>query len=246
MVIRFDGSSPSPTSWPGGRYGSVRTVLQNPVAWSSANSVFGDAYRHPEFPAVITLDGDDHRRIRSVLAPLLDRQGVEALRRRLAPIARRTVEDALRRARFDAVVDVARPVASASVEALLGARVPSEYLGATAAVAAAMGAQANLVGTPRLEAYEAALGELHALFLDWLRRPPSREGAAGLFASAVRAHRITVREAVANLVLLSIAGSETTIGLLAGVIVRLAAAHPLHERLRRQRVARVRFIEEGA
>ena len=230
-----------------GGYDDVVVHLRSPETWSSGNSVFGDGTAHPEFPAVIVADGVDHRRQRSVLTRLLEAPTIEAIVDKTDLLLEQLLPGVLQAREFDAIAEIARPVTRTVGAGLLGFDPPPWFWTATADVAGAMGRQQASAGMDHLVRYEAALDRMHRYLLRKLReRSGSRSGALPVFTSAIRGGDLSVREAVSNLVLISTAGSESTLGLLGGILLHFAGSPDLHERLRKQPLARHRFIEEVA
>jgi hypothetical protein len=167
---------------------------------------------------MISADPADHARLRGLAGRAFTPRRIAALRPRVATIADSLLDAAVPTGRMDVVADFAHPLPMTVVGELLGiptADLPSVKRWADA-IAGFM--SSGRVAADEVEGYlaawEAMAGYLRTLASDRVARDEDDHNV-GLLLRAERAGEATDDEVVANLVLLAVAGHETTTDTLA-------------------------------
>jgi len=204
----------------------------------------GDGELSPFYDSILFLNGDAHRRVRSVVQSLFTPRALARLEDRLRSFARDLLRELAARpsGAFDAYEDFAWPVQLNSLAALLGVPRP--------AVAHVRGLMPDLVvlGTPRMWSDDAwrrraaAASDRLVAFLESLAREADRcapDGLVRVLVGEQRAGRLARHDLVATLSAVVVAGVETTVGLLANAtaailrqpaVAAAVAAGPLDDR----------------
>jgi cytochrome P450 len=96
-------------------------VLDDAATFRSGEGVgFNDFINEGGRGTTLMSDGDDHRRLRDVIAPPLTPRAIAELRPEAQAIADRLIDDLVERGRFDAIPDLAQVLPSVWVPDLLG------------------------------------------------------------------------------------------------------------------------------
>jgi cytochrome P450 len=103
------------------RHRDVRAVLDDDATFRSGQGVgFNDFINIGGQGTTLMSDGDDHRRLRGVIAPPLTPRAIAELRPEAQALADRLIDDLVERGRFDAVSDLAHVLPTIWVPDLLG------------------------------------------------------------------------------------------------------------------------------
>jgi cytochrome P450 len=167
------------------RYADVRSVLENPEVFCSGQGVgFNDFINTVGVGTTLMSDGDQHRRLRSVILRPLTPKALAQLRPHAQALADQLADQLVRRGEFDAVSDLAEVLPSNWVPELLGW--PDD---ARARLIDWGSANFDALGPPnaRTDAAGAGLMEM-ASYAGHLAQTTLPEGsmAAGILAAAAR------------------------------------------------------------
>jgi cholest-4-en-3-one 26-monooxygenase len=235
----------APVSWallPGGdgfwnlvTHRDIVFVSRHHELFSSARGVnIEDAHGGWEL-AMVNQDPPRHTRIRSLVSRGFHPRVVAAMEPHIRDIARRIVDDVIRRGECDFVVDVAARLPLAVIAEMIG--VPREdhariFDWSNRLLAGGAGADAEYGGT--LEAAQQAALEMCAYWDELAARrraAPGSDLASILVAAEVDGDRLTAMELDIFLLLLAVAGNETTRNLISGGTLALIEHPEQRERL---------------
>lgn len=208
-----------------------RNAVGCPVAFDIAP--FGDPIH-----VLATADPPNHTRHRKLLQPHFSPSAVA----RLEPMVRRTVDQQLlpllAAGRGDVVAALSDPLPALTICALLG--LPPEdgarLIPLVADVSLMLDGVTDLDGMGRAAMAASQLSEYARTHLEGARARPSAEraGLLGVLADAIESEVLATDEAVALLLQLFTAGTETTSSLIATATEALARQPDLQDRLRRE------------
>ncbi|MGH7906155.1 MAG: cytochrome P450 [Candidatus Binataceae bacterium] len=184
---------------------------------------------------MLTSDPPDHSRLRRLISRDFTPRRVEGLKPRIQAITSQLLDRMAGRGAFDAIADLADVLPVMVIAELLG--VPAELHEKFKTWSDAIVAGGNTPPTsPRPESFNKAREALHSYFVAQIERRRAEPGT-DLISALVAAHddndALTADEMVAFIMLLLLAGNETTTNLI-GNGTRLLAQQPgAAERLRR-------------
>lgn len=242
------------------RYADVVAVLRDPTASSNfANATLsplqqqmqdemqaraGDRSRGSR--AMLTLDPPDHDRLRRLVAKAFTPRRVETL----APLCARLVDEALdaaaTRGEFDVIADLAFPLPFTVISEMLGMPLDRrddlrEWSGALVK---------TLDPIISMEEFEAALAAGDAMteyvqsVIDAKRAAPADDLLSALIAAEDEGDMLDAQELLDQVVLLYIAGHETTVNLIANGTLALLRHPDQAERLRAEPSLDQNAVEE--
>jgi len=266
--------SPEVQGWLVTRYATARMILEDHETFSSTNSVFGGPdLSHPEFPSMINLDEPEHKRLRALVSKAFTPRTIdEAWEPRIREYAGELLSAAV--ARGDGLFDVARDIAyplpvkiiaeiigvpserfqqfklwSTEIAAGIG-RVPEHGYGspeeAIAAAERAMREREIALGQDEFE--PAPEGSLSAYFFGQIydrREHPRDDLITRLVQAEIEGRHLDDAELIAFLVLVLVAGNETTTNLINHAVRALAMYPEEQARLRADRSRMGAFLEEA-
>jgi cytochrome P450 len=234
------------------RYDDVQAILRDARTWSSAGlRRMQPAYDEAEAPPMMMLqDGAEHARLRSLVNQGFTPRIVARLEPRVREIARELVEAALGASRIDLVAALATPLPVRVIAELIG--VPPEdevrFKAWSDALAANVGGGFVGASSPAQSQAMFEIGrELHAYFkplAERRRHEPRDDLLSGLVAAELEGSRLTFPELLQMLVLLLVAGNETTTTLIGNAALDLLLRPALLARARRDRALLAGFVEE--
>lgn len=176
-------------------------------------------------PSMLTFDGAEHRRLRTLMAQALTPRRVEALRPRIEKITAEGLDRLAAAADADGRVDL-----RADFAADLPMNVISELMGIDAAAHQRLhqlyGSFFSSITPP--EEVPAVIEELFAFFTGVVRQKKAAPGddlTSALIQAAENGDRLTEDEVVATLQVMIAAGHETTVSLIDNAVVALLT-HP--------------------
>ena len=230
-------------------YREAVSVLDDHRAFSSANSVFSpQAENVGGFPSIINTDEPRHRKLRALAAKAFTPRSIE---RDWAPRIQRIVDeqlDGIDAATFNVVGDLAYPLPVRMIAEIIGVeseRFP-QFKYWSDEIVKRIGVPADHVADP--VQFQVAIMELSTYFyqqMELRRRQPRDDLFTRLLEAEVDGERLTLAELQAFLVLLLVAGNETTTNLI-GSAVRVLAEDPvLMRRLRADRSLVWNLVEES-
>ncbi len=208
-----------------------RRFRQGNARWPEQNGVTGGPFLDWWQRVLLSLDGDDHARLRRLLMPAFKRQSIQALQPRFVEIAEDLIAGFAGRGEVELIAAFAEPYSARILCLLLG--LPEEEWEQVAHWADDLGRSFGIAVAQDLPLIEAALEGLteyvEGAVDDRLVHP--RED---LVSTLVQAHaedgRLTRDELVVGLVFLAFAGMETTRNQI-GLAVQTLLRHPDQWRL---------------
>ncbi len=169
---------------------------------------------------MLARDGEDHRRLRSLVQQAFTPKRVAALRPQVQRYADELLDAVIPRGHMDLVADFAFPLPTSVILAMLGVPVDDRDR---------FRAWSNALITPVLDAATADEAvRLLTQFTDYLRelfaerrRAPQDDLLSGLLAAEEAGDRLSEDELFSTMVLLIVAGHETTVNLIANSVLAL-------------------------
>jgi cytochrome P450 len=193
-------------------------------------------------------DPPDHTRLRSLVGKAFTRSTVAAAEPRIAEIVDELLDGVAGRGSMELMHELAYPLPARVICELLGVPAADHELIARHAPALATRLDPDVMRTGAVErAAEAAIAELLE-YLDGLvaerRKSPGTDLLSELIAAEDAGDRLSHDELLATIILLLLAGHETTANLLGTGLVALLADPPAMERLRRDPTLDATAVDE--
>jgi cytochrome P450 len=230
------GQIPGIGIWYFTRYADCEAILRD-ARWSSdeRNSTIYQQVMASRTEAVppplerlrpfLFLDPPDHTRLRGLVSTAFTPRVIERLRPRIDQLVAELLGDAADRGRLDVVADLAYPLPVVIISELLG--VPPEdqsrFRGWSKVMAAALDPEL-LVPPEVLERRATVVTEFSEYFQGLIaerRRRPSDDLLSALVAVEDQGDRLSEDELLATLILLLVAGHETTVNLIGNGVLAL-------------------------
>jgi len=212
-----------------------RRFRQGNARWPAQNGIHSGLFSDWWQETLLSLEGEDHARIRRLLAPAFRSRTIAAMRPRFQALANELVDGFVDRGRVEFVAEFAEPYASRIICVLLG--LPEEEWPQVARWADDLGRSFAVDVARHVPRIEAALTGLHD-YLDEVVADRLEHPREDLVTTLVQAHEgertLTRRELGVALVFLAFAGMETTRNQL-GLALQTLLAHPDQWRLLGQR-----------
>lgn len=222
----------TPWGWAVLRYEQGAAVLrdrrfqQGNARWPAQNGVHSGPFATWWGETLLSLEGEDHLRLRRLLSPAFRSRAIEALRPRFQVLADELVDGFAPRGEVELVREFAEPYAARILCVLLG--LPEEHWAQVAHWADDLGKSFGINlrhDLPRIEeALEGLTGYVDEVVVD--RRAYPRDD---LVTTLVHAHSqdgtLSARELSVGLVFLAFAGMETTRNQI-GLALQTLLAHP--------------------
>ncbi|MFF9558906.1 cytochrome P450 [Streptomyces albus] len=176
-------------------------------------------------PSMLTFDGSEHRRLRSLIAQALTPRRVAAMRPRIEEITRRLLDGLAGQADAEGRVDLKAAYAYPLPMAVIG-----ELVGVDTAQIPRLrtlydGFFSSVTPGAEVQAVIAELAELFTAIVAEKRRNPGDDLTSALLAAAEEGDSLSDEEIVATVQVLITAGHETTISLIVSA-VRALLTHP--------------------
>ncbi|MPZ24146.1 MAG: cytochrome P450 [Dehalococcoidia bacterium] len=245
--------NPEINAWLVTSYDAVVAVLRDHVTFSSKNSVFGGpALDHPEFPSMINEDEPKHRQLRSLAASAFTPKTIDALwEPRIRMLTNELLDAVEGKAAFEVIADLAFPLPVTVIAEIIG--VESErfvdFKGWSDEIAKQIG---RYDAPPPPDDYEITeprdLGPLFEYFVATVadrRENPRDDLVTRLVRAEIEGQRLTDFEVMSFLVLLMVAGNETTTNLI-GTAIRGLVTHPAQVAAMRERPELISGLVEEA
>jgi cytochrome P450 len=220
------------------RYDEVNAVLkdrrfrQGNARWPAQNGIHSGLFSDWWQETLLSLEGEDHARIRRLLMPAFRNKTIAAMRPRFQALADELVDGFVERGSVEFVSEFAEPYASRIICVLLG--LPEDDWPQVAHWADDLGKSFGINVAADLPRIEAALEGLHqhlAGVVESRRTHPQDDLVTTLLqASSADDGRLTEHELGVALVFLAFAGMETTRNQL-GLALQTLLAHPDQWRL---------------
>ena len=209
------------------RYDDVRAILSDHATFSSVqptgagfdeqNKVFGEA------PTMLGSDPPTQTRLRRLVSRDFTPRRIRELEPRIREIAKNLIDAAERKGEFDVMADLANPLPVMVISDLLG--VPQEdYHRFKNWSDKIVEADNTLPGMPMPDEIKVAFTELRAYFIAEIarrRKNPGTDLVSALVAAHDEAEALNADELLQFLVLLLLAGNETTTNLIGNGMLAL-------------------------
>jgi cytochrome P450 len=209
------------------RYADVRAILTDHATFSSVQpkgtgfdeqiDAFGDT------PTMLGSDPPTQTRLRRLVSRDFTPRRIRELEPRIREIARTLVGAAERKGEFEVMADLANPLPVMVISELLGVS-PEEYLQFKKWSDRIVEADNTLPGMPIPDDIKIAFTELRAYFVNEIerrRKNPGPDLVSALVAAHDEAEALTADELLQFLVLLLLAGNETTTNLIGNGMLAL-------------------------
>lgn len=218
------------------RYAEVNALLkdrrfrQSNARWPAQNGIHSGMFSDWWQETLLSLEGDDHSRIRRLLMPAFRNKTIAAMRPRFQALADELVDAFASRGEVEFVSEFAEPYSSRIICVLLG--LPEDDWPQVAHWADDLGKSFGINVAADLPRIEAALQALHdhldAVVADRQQHP--RDDLVTTLVQAQEADSLSRHELGVALVFLAFAGMETTRNQL-GLALQTLLAHPDQWRL---------------
>nr|MBA2665791.1 cytochrome P450 [Trueperaceae bacterium] len=192
---------------------------------------------------MLNRDGADHRRLRGLVSQAFTPSRVAALRPRIETIANELLDAALDRGRMDLVKEFSYPLPTIVILEMLGVPAADRERfrdWSNALIAPPTSSEAGAAAVAHLTAFT---DYLRALFAE-RRAAPRDDLLTGLVHAAQGGDRLSEEELFATVVLLIVAGHETTVNLIANAVLAMSRTPEVRDRLRAEPKGIPRAVEE--
>ncbi len=232
------------------RYADVQRILKDPATWSSDFDVPGVSPDETPDPSMLGQDPPAHTRLRALVNQAFTPRIVQRLEPRMREIADELVAAALARGEVDLVEALSYPLPVIVIAEIIG--VPPEdrerFKAWSDVAVEGLGNGLFVPPTPerlaRLGAVSAEMGGYFSALADERRRHPREDLLTGLVQAEVEGSRLSHAEMLRMLILLLVAGNETTTNLIGNLVLTLLE-HPAElARLRAERALLPSAVEE--
>ena len=209
------------------RYADVRAILTDHATFSSVlpkgvgfdeqAKVFGDA------PTMLGSDPPTQTRLRRLVSRDFTPRRIRELEPRIREIAKNLLDSVGRKGEFDVMADLANPLPVMVISDLLGVP-PEDYRQFKAWSDTIIEADNTLPGMPIPDEIKTAFVELRSYFvreIDRRRKNPGPDLVSALVAAHDEAEALNADELLQFLVLLLLAGNETTTNLIGNGMLAL-------------------------
>lgn len=236
--------------WAISRYEDVAFVIKTPHLFSSQG--FKVAWQpewvgyNPLANSMMAADGTEHTRMRTLVSRAFNASAIHRLESRIRQIAHRLAEGLERKGEADFVSQFAMPLPAFVIGELLGldASLHSRFKGWSDDIASVTPVPLSPEDAQRTLTSIADITRYLTEVIEARRRSPTDDLVSDLVRAEVEGQALTEREIIDFLVLLLIAGLETTVHLLANSLLFLASHPEELARLRAQPDLVPKFIEE--
>ena len=218
------------------RYAEVSALLrdrrfrQGNARWPAQNGIHSGLFSDWWQETLLSLEGEDHTRIRRLLVPAFRNKTIASMRPRFQALADELVDGFADRGRVEFVSEFAEPYAARIICVLLG--LPEDSWPQVAHWADDLGASFGINVAADLPRIESALAGLHGYLDDVVadRQARPREDLVTTLLQAQEADGLSRHELGVALVFLAFAGMETTRNQL-GLALQTLLRHPDQWRL---------------
>lgn len=234
------------------RYEDVQAVLRDADQWSSdfrpVRTLAPLEDERP--PSMLVLDPPEHTRLRGLVSQAFTPRMIRRLEPRLEQVAHELLDSALAEGRFDLVDALAHPLPVIAIAEIIG--VPAEdrarFRVWSDAAVESLGTTFFVPPSDDLIARQRKLfdemGAYFATLADERRAEPREDLLTGLVQAELLGSRLDRDEMLSMLVLLLVAGNETTTNLIGNAVLDLLAHPDQLERLRAEPALLPGAVEE--
>src|SRR5262245_33183968 len=235
------------------RYDDVQGILRDAETWSSAGlrrAALAAPAEDEMPPPMMLQDGAEHARLRSLVNQAFTPRIVAKLEPWIRAIAHELCDAALDASKVDLVAALATPLPVRVIAELIG--IPTQdgarFVEWSDALAANVGSGLLGASSPAQQQAQVAITrELHDYFrplAERRRSEPRDDLLSGLVAAELEGSRLSFPELLQMLMLLLVAGNETTTTLIGNAALDLLERPALCARVRRDRTLLPAFVEE--
>jgi len=213
------------------RYADCQAILRDPKTWSSQFPPPPGFAPEDVPPSMLVVNPPEHTRLRGLVSQAFTPKRIRELAPRIEQIAHDLLDDALERREVDLVEALTYPLPVIVIAEMIGvpAADRAQFKAWSDALVAPLGS--IFFGPPAPEMVEEQRrirAELEAYFVRLVeerRRTPKDDLLTGLVQAEVEGSRLSFQELLAMLILLLVAGNETTTNLIGNATLELLA-HP--------------------
>jgi cytochrome P450 len=232
------------------RHADIHAILRDADAFSNVFQVLAPEVGEVRPPSMLGTDPPEHSRLRSLVSKAFTPRIVQRLEGRMIEIASSLLDEALEKRDVDLVEALSYPLPVTAIAEIIG--IPTEHREqfkrwSDEAVANLGVAFMSGIDPERIRRQQALLDEMHAYLVplaEERRTSPREDLLSGLVRAEHEGSRLSHDEMISMLVLLLVAGNETTTTLIGNAVQELVA-HPDQERRVRSDPALLpRAIEE--
>jgi hypothetical protein len=211
------------------RYDDVHAILRDADAWSNTR---GRRAISGEPRSMLGTDAPEHTRLRALVNQAFTPRIVQRREARLREVAEQLLDDALARGRVDLVDALTYPLPVVAIAEILGVPIEDRDRFRAWSDTIISSPPVDLFGRPPDPAYQAERARVRAEMFDYFmalvearRSDPREDLLSGLAHAELEGDRLTQQEMLDMLLLLLVAGNETTTSLIGNAAVQLLA-HP--------------------
>ena len=233
------------------RYQDAQAVLRDPSQWSNFFPLPPGMERPDDMPpSMLGVDPPEHTRLRGLVSQAFTPRMIRRLEPRLGEIAHELMDAALTERRIDLVAALTHPLPVIVIAEMLGIPARDRARFKVWSDAAVKNLGVGLLTAPtleRLDEQRAVIREMRAYFLPLVeerRREPREDLLSGLVAAETEGSRLSFDEMIQTLILLLVAGNETTTNLIGNAVLELLAHPAALDELRADRSLMPSAIEE--
>lgn len=216
------------------RYQDIDRLLRDHASFSSAGQ--SDVVRQTGLVSMLDMDPPDHTRLRSLVSQAFTPRAIEGLRPRISAIAEKLVAAAAAEGRFDLIASVAYPLPISVIAEMLGVP-PGDmalFEGWSADIALNVEVSLSRQEVERVRNGAAELAEYFESIIRLRRSDPQDDMISALVFAEEEGEKLTHEELIRTLILLLVAGNETTRNLIGNGMLALMS-HPEQLQLLRDR-----------
>jgi len=212
-------------------HADCQAILRDPKTWSSMFPT-PPGFTAEDVPrSMLVTDPPEHARLRGLVSQAFTPKRVRELAPRIEAIAHELLDDALARREVDLVEALTYPLPVIVIAEMIGvpAADRARFKAWSDALVAPLGSVFFAEPSPEMVAEQRRLrAELEAYFVRLVedrRRSPADDLLTGLVQAELEGSRLAFDELLAMLILLLVAGNETTTNLIGNAVLELLA-HP--------------------
>jgi cytochrome P450 len=233
------------------RYADIQAILRDPKTWSNRfPPPPGFAPEQIPEPSMLGQDPPEHDRLRALVNQAFTPRIIRRLEPRMYEIANELFDRALEHPEVDFVEALTYPLPVVVIAEIIGvpAQDREQFKQWSDAAVADLGAGLFVPPTPdRLKRVGQMLDEMGTYFsalADERRRQPREDLLTGLVQAEIEGSKLTHDEMIRMLVLILVAGNETTTTLIGNIVLDLLAHPDALARLRAEPELAASAIEE--
>jgi cytochrome P450 len=213
------------------RHEDIQRLLRDPATWSSVFPPPPGLTADDLPPSMLVTDPPQHTRLRGLVSQAFTPRMIARLEPRMHEIARELVDRAITERQVDLVEALTYPLPVIVIAEIIGVpaedraqfKVWSDTLVANLGSAFLAPMAEEQIATQRRT--RAQMEEYFARLVEERRREPREDLLSGLVAAELEGSRLSFQELMAMLVLILVAGNETTTTLIGNMVLELLA-HP--------------------